>query len=120
MQESRSRKRLFAEGAAAEDSMLIVEKKPSEKKKFDGGTEDKEGQEKSVRVEDIFDAFAGYLPGQVNFMPRDKGKCVICGKETMSSMRKICIGCLSNNGRKLYKKAKEAINSGDKTITVVI
>lgn len=73
---------------------------------------------KKIKVEDVLDTFAGYLPATVNFMTKDSGECLICGKETSSSMRKICFSCLSEHGEELYNKAKKSIEMGDKEFQI--
>lgn len=73
---------------------------------------------KKIAVADVFDAFAGYLPPRINFMGDEPGQCAICGKATVSDMRKICFDCLQENGKNIYEKAKKAIKYGNKEITI--
>lgn len=109
-----NRKKIF------EDNTVVVEeviKTPTKKQKLKVNfeeTENKNIEDKTIGVSDIIDTFAGYLPTQANFMDKDGGECLLCGKETTSSMRKICFDCLQNKGKTLYKKAKKAIETGNK------
>lgn len=67
---------------------------------------------KTIKVIDVLDAFAGYLPPRVNFMDSGEGNCVICGERTSSPMRKFCFDCLQKHGQTIHTKAIEAIATG--------
>lgn len=121
MQENKSRKRIFEEGMSVEDNSIVVSKKPPVN---DDTAEDaekiKNKADMEIKVSDVLDTFAGYLPGKANFMTMEKGTCMICGSKTMSSMRKICMECLTKNGKKIYESAKHAADIGDVSFKVVV
>lgn len=78
---------------------------------------------KSVTVSDVFDTFAGYLNSRLsmNDSSSGKGTCVVCGKETLYPLRKICIDCLESNGvENIYTMTKEAIEMGTPTIELEV
>lgn len=68
---------------------------------------------KTVEVIDVLDAFAGYLPSQAAFNEGEgKGTCVLCGKETTTSLRKICFDCLKAHSMDLHHGAVDALTNG--------
>lgn len=109
------RRKIFDDGATVVEEVVQKSKKPELKVDLD---EPKNTVKKKIKVEDIIETFAGYLPTQANFMPKDGGECLLCGKETSSSMRKICFNCLQREGEKLFKKAKKSIEMGDKDFQI--
>lgn len=109
------RRKIFDDGATIVEEIVQKPKKPELKVDLD---EPRNTVKKTINVEDIIETFAGYLPTQANFMPRDGGECLLCGKETSSSMRKICFDCLQSKGQELYRKAKKSIEIGDKDFQI--
>lgn len=109
------RRKVFDDGATVVEQVNVSQKKkPELKVNIERNTSVRNNTNKTVKVEDVISAFAGYLPTGANFMPKDGGACLLCGKETSSSMRKICIPCLQAHGKSIYNKAKEAIGNGEK------
>lgn len=76
------------------------------------------GSVKLIKTEDVIDTFSGYLPAKVNFALKNGGKCLICGADTSSELRKVCIPCLQKYGRTLYDRAKKAIEIGEKEFEI--
>lgn len=75
----------------------------------------------SVKVTDVMDSFAGYLPSQASFTEGDnKGACVLCGKETTTELRKVCFDCLKSHAMELHHAATDAIMNGEKDFTINI
>lgn len=110
------RKKIFDDGATVVEEVIT-----NKKKKFDMDdtpVKIRNTGTKTIQVTDVLDTFAGYLPTKANFMPKDGGECLICGKETSSSMRKICFDCLQRNGEELYNKAQKSIEIGDKEFQI--
>lgn len=108
-----------------DDGTMVVESVEVNKKKknldIDTSNNDIRNtmEKKTISVLDVFDSFAGYLPPQANFMPSDNGtNCILCGKQTSSSMRKICFDCMKTKGKELYKKSKKAIENGNKEFDI--
>lgn len=65
----------------------------------------------TVKVIDVLDAFAGYLPSQAAFNESEgKGTCILCGKETTTSLRKICFDCLKQRAMELHHEAVSALS----------
>ncbi len=113
------RRKIFDDGATVVEEVISKpKKKPELNVNVDTPMNSRKIVNKVFNVQDILDTFAGYLPSQANFMPKDGGECLICGKETSSSMRKICFECLQNKGEMIYKNAKRAIEDGDKEFQV--
>lgn len=113
------RRKIFDDGAATIEEVTVKKNKKPELAVNDGSfMNSRSSLKKTIKVEDIIDTFAGYLPSQANFMPKDGGECLICGKETTSSMRKICFDCLQRHGDELYNKAKNAIENGNKEFNI--
>lgn len=112
------RKKIFDNDGVAVEEVVSVNKKNTRLKANLEEYKEPSPSITSLKMEDVLDSFAGYLPAQVNFMTRDGGQCLICGKETSSSMRKICFECLQKNGEKIYKKAKEISRDFEKEISV--
>lgn len=106
------RRKIFDDGATTVEEVSASKQK--KKPELNVSVNYKNVIIKTVKVEDVLSAFAGYLPTQVNFMPRDdSGECVICGNKTSSSMRAICFDCIQRRGQELYLKAKKSIENGD-------
>lgn len=104
------RRKIFDDKTIVTDSIAI--KKTNKKQELNVNVSEKEKNgdlTKFITVEDVIDMFAGYLPSQVNFMPKDGGECIFCGKETTSSMRKICFDCLKIKGEEIYNRSKHTI-----------
>ncbi len=113
------RRKIFDDGATVVEEVISKpKKKPELSIDVNKSINNRNIGKKTVTVEDVIDTLAGYLPTQVNFMPKDGGECLICGKETSSSMRKICFTCLQNKGEILYKNTKKAIENGNKEFQV--
>lgn len=113
------RRKIFDDGAATVEEVTVKKNKKPELMVNDGSPMNSRSPlKKTIKVEDIIDTFAGYLPSQANFMPKDGGECLICGKETTSSMRKICFDCLQSKGHDLYTKAKKSVEIGDKEFQI--
>lgn len=111
------RRKIFDDGAATVEEISVAKQK--KKPELNVTVNNKNVIMKTVKVEDVLSAFAGYLPTQVNFMPRDdSGECVICGNKTSSSMRTICFDCLQRRGQELYLKAKKSVEIGDKEFQI--
>lgn len=68
-----------------------------------------DSEKKTILVTDILDTFAGYIPPRISFIDSGEGECILCGKTTASKMRKVCFDCMKDNSKKLYEKAKNAI-----------
>ncbi len=111
------RRKIFDDDATVVEEVTVNPKKKPEMN-VNSSINRRNVTNKVIKVEDVLDTFAGYLPTQANFMPKDGGECLICGKETSSSMRKICFDCIQNKGEMLYKDAKKAIENGDKEFQV--
>lgn len=100
------RRKIFdSDGTTVEE---VVSVKPKKKPGLEVNTNVDSNEKKNIKVEDVIDSFAGYLPSTVNFMPKDDGECLICGQKTTSSMRKICFDCIKKYGEELYAKSKHA------------
>lgn len=108
------RRKIFDDGVTVTEEVSVKNKKKPGLTVNDGSTTNyKSPVRKTIKVEDVIDTFAGYLPTQFNFMPRDGGQCLLCGKETISSMRKICVDCLKKRGKEIYQKARNFAEIGD-------
>lgn len=113
------RRKIFDDGATVVEEVTVKNKKKPGLTVNDGSPiNSKNNVKKVIKVEDVIDTFAGYLPSHANFMPKDGGECLICGKETTSSMRKICFDCLQSKGKEIYQKAKKSIEMGDKEFNI--
>lgn len=73
---------------------------------------------KAITVGDMLDTLAGYVIPTINLSTgtNEKGECMLCGRETAYSNRKLCIHCMQTYGREYYNKAKQAIENGETTI----
>lgn len=111
------RRKIFDEGGTTVEEVTVSRNKKKPELMVNDGSP-KITVKKTIKVEDIIDTFAGYLPAQANFMPKDGGECLLCGKETTSSMRKICFDCLKNKGKELYQKAKKSSEMGNKEFQI--
>lgn len=110
------RRKIFeGDGTTVEE---VISTKPRKKPDLSVNAVAARNDTKDIHVDDVLDSFAGYLPASANFMPKDSGKCVICGKDTSSSMRKLCFDCLQNHAEELYEKALKAIDNGDKVFQI--
>lgn len=69
----------------------------------------------TISVGDVFDAFASYINPKFSVIEANtgSGKCVICGKDTAYSIRKICVDCMETYSEQIYEKAKDAIANGE-------
>lgn len=73
----------------------------------------------SVAVTDIFETMAGYVMPNFRFLKAEgKGICMICGKETSMSCRKLCGDCMKESGERAYRLSCEAIQNGEKEVTI--
>lgn len=113
------RRKIFDDGAAIVEEVSVKQKKkPELGVNVDKPINSRIREKKTIQVTDVLDTFAGYLPTQANFMPKDGGECLLCGKETTSSMRKICFDCLQSRGQELYNNSKRSIEVGDKELQI--
>lgn len=105
------RRRVFDDGATIVEEVKI--------EKSEGTKQDKPQRakrNKSIKVVDVMDTFWGYLIPRINKTKQDEGgECILCGKQTSTSHRKICFECMQEHGENLYTKAREAVeNNVDK------
>lgn len=72
----------------------------------------------TVEMTDIFDTLVSYSPNRwfANEKDMSAGTCAVCGKETKSSIRKICGDCMDKYQAVIYQKAKEALANGERYI----
>lgn len=113
------RRKIFDDGSTVVEEVSVRnKKKPELNVNVDKPINNRSTEKKTIQVVDVLDTFAGYLPTQANFMPRDGGECLLCGKETTSSMRKICFDCLQKKGQEIFKKAKKSVEVGDKDFQI--
>lgn len=107
------RRKIFDDNSITVDSVTVNKTNKKQELNVNFSEKKKNGDlTKFIAVEDVIDMLAGYLPSQVNFMPKDGGECIFCGKETASSMRKICFDCVRDKGKFLYSKVKETVKNG--------
>ena len=108
--ENTKRRKIYDEDATLVEEVTTNKKKNNLKIDLDDNIEDQNNSEKkTILVNDVLSAFAGYLPPRANFMDSNPGECKICGKDTSSSMRTICFECMIKYGKELYDEAKNAI-----------
>lgn len=73
-----------------------------------------------VKMEDLFDTLVAYSPyrwfGSVKGV--GTGTCVICGKSTCEDIRKICGECMDKFHPFLYRKGKEVLKDGERSINI--
>lgn len=73
----------------------------------------------SIPLVDVLENFAAYMLPNFRFLSStEKGTCLICGKETSMFSRKLCGDCMKENGERLYNLARQAIENGEKEVTV--
>lgn len=73
----------------------------------------------TVSVLDVLETMAGYVMPDFRFVGSgEKGTCLICGKQTSMSSRKLCGDCMKQSGLKLYQLAKQAIENGEKEVKI--
>lgn len=76
---------------------------------------------KTVKVTDVLDTFAGYLPSQAAFTEgTNKGECVLCGKETTNELRKVCFDCLKTHAMELHHEAVSAMENGKTEFEIIV
>lgn len=77
-------------------------------------------KEAAISVADVIDTLAGYMVPTFAFIDDGgkSGKCVICGAKTSKGIRKLCADCMKNYGERFYSKAKEAVESGKKEVSL--
>lgn len=74
---------------------------------------------KEVQVTDVFETMAAYMMPNFRFInSSEKGACMICGKETSMSARKLCGDCMKESGERIYNLAYGAIQSGEKEVKI--
>lgn len=74
---------------------------------------------KPIQVVDVLENMAGYMMPNFRFVnTNEKGTCLICGKETSMFSRKLCGDCMKESGERLYMLAKQAIENGEKEVTI--
>lgn len=66
---------------------------------------------KMIKASEAIEAIASYLPTHLSILDGDaeKGKCVICKKETSNIMRKICYDCMIAHRENIVKKLIEDV-----------
>lgn len=78
-------------------------------------------ESKTVKVTDVLDTFAGYLPSQAAFTEgTNKGECVLCGKETTNELRKVCFDCLKTHSMELHHEAVDAMLNGKTEFEMIV
>lgn len=76
-------------------------------------------QNMSISISDILENTTAYMMVNFRFLHGpEKGKCVICGKETSMNSRKLCGDCMAQNAQRLYIMAQEAIEKGEKEVMI--
>lgn len=104
------RRKIFDnDGMTVEETVSVQKKNPKLKVNIEETNGENDKAAKVIKVSDVIDTFAGYLPPQASFMNKEEGECIICGTKTASSMRKLCFNCLRTHGENLYRQAKRAI-----------
>ena len=77
------------------------------------------GSGKSIPVVLVLENMAGYMMPNFRFVnTAEKGTCLICGKETSMSARRLCGDCMRECGERLYNLARQAIDEGEKEVTI--
>lgn len=84
-------------------------------------------ESKTVKVTDVLDTFAGYLPSQAAFTERtnrtegtNRGECVLCGKETTNELRKVCFDCLKTHSMELHHEAVDTMLNGKTEFEMIV
>lgn len=77
-----------------------------------------EEKEIEVSAQDALSSFAAYMIPQLSFMETGHGTCVICGADTNSEMRTICLDCMKKHKKELYDSMKDGL--ADTTIKIKV
>lgn len=77
-----------------------------------------EEKEIEVNAQDALSSFAAYMIPQLSFMETGHGTCVICGADTNSEMRTICLDCMKKYKKELYDSMKDGL--ADTTIKIKV
>lgn len=102
------------ENASMNDTVRISRNIQVFKENFDGSYIGSD-----IKVTDILENMAGYMTPNFRFVDTtEKGSCLICGKGTSISARKLCGDCMEELGERLYHMARKAIDNGDKEVTI--
>lgn len=77
-----------------------------------------EEKEIEVSAQDALSSFSAYMIPQLSFMETGHGTCVICGADTNSEMRTICLDCMKKYKKELYDSMKDGL--ADTTIKIKV
>lgn len=73
----------------------------------------------AISISDILENTSAYMMPRFRFLNgAEKGKCLICGKQTSMNSRKLCGDCMEQNAQRLYEMAQEAIKNGEKEVMI--